>query len=194
VTLKDLSFGGVLPCIGAYFYDPNIPEENQFHHFFKVGASFSTEEALLRVFTEYTQGRKEEEFIGDDEQARERLLNHDFRSLPTQPTHCDNFMSTFMFGFVPYRDASFLEEGEIIPFEPHPGFEDCLEDIEQAKKICAALGKDLLVLDWTDPDLGFAVAQVIIPGYSDVLPYHPSNSQGLFKAWTRGDVLASYAR
>ena len=40
VVLKDLSFGGVLPCLGAYFVDRNIPEDFQFRHFFKVGASF----------------------------------------------------------------------------------------------------------------------------------------------------------
>ena len=192
VTLKDLSFGGVLPCIGAYFYDPHIPEAYQFHHFFKVGAGFDTEEALLRVFTEYTQGRKEEEFIGDDAETRDRLLQHDFRALPAQPSSCDNFMSTFMFGFVPYEDAGFLEEGELVPFAPQPGFENCLEDIEQAKAICSALGKDLLVVDWSDPEIDFSVAQVIIPGYSDVLPYHPSNSTVLFEPWTRDDVLHSY--
>ena len=182
----------MLPCIGAYFYDPYVPDDNQFHHFLKVGASFSTEDALLRVFTEYTQGRKEAEFIGDDPEQREHLLKHDFRSLPTQPSHCDNFLSTFMFGFVPYKDGSFLEEGEVVPFNPQPGFDDCLDDIEAAKAICEALGKDLLVVDWTDPELGFPVVQTIIPGYSDVLPFHPADSHGLFKMWTREDVLRSY--
>ena len=193
ITLKDLSFGGVLPCIGAYFHDTRIPDSYQFHHFFKVGSSFNTLEALLRVFTEYTQGRKEDEFISGTREEQDRLLRHDFRSLPSQDARCDNFMSTFMFGFVPYRDAAFLEEGEVVPFTPNPGFRDCLEDIEEAKSICQALNLDLLVVDWTDPEIGFPVAQVVIPGYSDVLPFHPASSRGLFRAWTRADVLGSYS-
>jgi len=36
------------------------------------------------------------------------------------------------------------------------------------------------------------VAQVIIPGYSDVLPFHPADSHGLFRRWTRTQVLESY--
>ena len=63
VYLKDLSFGGQLPCIGAYFWDPYIPVDYQFHHFFKVGTSFSREDALIRALTEYVQGRRLNEFI-----------------------------------------------------------------------------------------------------------------------------------
>ena len=196
VTIKDLSFGGVLPCIGAYFHDPNIPDDFQFHHFFKVGASFDREEALIRTFTEYTQGRRQHEFIDAEAPDREAqvttLLDHDFRSLRTQGDDCDNFLSSFMFGFVPYRRAGFLLEGDVIPFDPGPQCTDCLDDIAHAREICETLGKDYIVVDLTDPAIGFPVAQVIIPGYSDVLPYHPANSHGLFRRWTRSEVLSSY--
>jgi ribosomal protein S12 methylthiotransferase accessory factor YcaO len=196
VILKDLSFGGVLPCLGAYFVDHNIPEDYQFRHFFKVGASFDREEALLRVFTEYVQGRRRHEFIIPNSDDREgqlaRLLDHDFRSLRTQGDDCDNFLSSFMFGFVPYRNADFMREGEVIAFEKGRRYSDCLEDIAHAREICETLGKDYLVIDLTDPSIGFPVAQVIVPGYSDVLPYHPADSQGLFKRWTRMEVLESY--
>lgn len=198
VLLKDLSFGGVLPCLAAYFVDHNIPEDYQFRHFFKVGASFDWEEALLRTFTEYTQGRREHEFITPDSEDREgqlaRLLEHDFRSLRTQPDDCDNFLSSFMFGFVPYRNADFLREGEVVPFEKGPQYADCLDDIAHAREICATLGKDYIVVDLTDPEIGFPVAQVIIPSYSDVLPFHPVESNGLFQRWTRTEVLNSYAK
>ena len=196
VTIKDLSFGGVLPCIGAYFRDRNIPSDYQFHHFFKVGASFDREEALIRTFTEYTQGRRRNEFIDsaspDHEQQLAAMLNHDFRSLRAQDEDCDNFMSAFMFGFVPYRKAGFLLEGEVVPFERGPQYTDCLQDIAHAREICETLGKDYIVVDLTDPAIGFPVAQVIIPGYSDVLPYHPASSDALFRRWTRSDVLHSY--
>lgn len=196
VVLKDLSFGNVLPCLGAYFVDHNIPDDFQFRHFFKVGASLDSEEALLRMFTEYTQGRRQHEFITPDSFDREgqltRLLDHDFRRLRTQPDDCDNFLSSFMFGFVPYRDASFLLAGEVVPFDKGSHHADCLDDIARAREVCEILGKDYLVVDMTDPEIGFPVVQVIIPGYSDVLPFHPAESNALFQRWTRTEVLNSY--
>ncbi len=198
VVLKDVSFGGVLPCLGAYFVDHNIPEDFQFRHFFKVGASFDRDEALLRIFTEYTQGRRLHEFITADSDDREgqlsRLLDHDFRSLRAQPDDCDNFLSSFMFGFVPYRNASFLREGEVLPIVNGSHHADCLDDIAHSLKICEMLGKDYIFVDLTDPEIGFPVAQVIIPGYSDVLPFHPADSNGLFQRWTRTEVLNSYPK
>jgi len=194
VTLKDLSFGGALPCVGAYFHDPHVPEDYQFHHFFKVGSSFDREEALLRVFTEYVQGRRANEFLdgpGDPELAP--LLKPDFRRLRTRGDDCDNFLSAFLFGMVPYRRADFLREGDLIPFDPHPGYGDCLDDIRHALEICEALDKDLLVVDLTDPRLGFPVVQVVIPGYSDVLPFHPPHSPALFRPLTRSEVLHSFS-
>jgi hypothetical protein len=80
----------------------------------------------------------------------------------------------------------------VIPFEKGTRYGDCLQDIEQAKSICRTLGKDYIVVDMTDPDIGFPVVQVIVPGYSDVLPFHPSASPALFRGMTRAEVLASY--
>lgn len=195
IVLKDLSFGGVLPCVGAYFVDPQIPEEFQFRHFFKVGASFHREEALIRCFTEYVQGRRREEFFDPASHSGRKLeevLAADFRRLAAQGNDCDNLMSAFLFGMVPYRDAGFLREGELLPFEPAAGFRDCLDDIAAARSICESLGKDYIAVDLTHPEVGFPVVQVIIPGYSDVLPYHPPNSRGLFRKWTRDEVIRSY--
>ena len=196
VVLKDLSFGGVLPCIGAYFVDHNIPEDYQFRHFFKIGTSFDTSEALLRIFTEYAQGRRKNEFLipgsSNFEAQIETLLAHDFRKLPTQPEDCDNFMSAFMFGFVPYRNADFLREGEVVPLTDGASRADCLADIAEVCAICITLGKDCIVVDLSDPVAGFPVVQVVVPGYSDVLPFHPAESSGLFKRWSRTEVLESY--
>jgi ribosomal protein S12 methylthiotransferase accessory factor YcaO len=195
VVLKDLSFGGHLPCVGAYFLDRTIPETFQFHHFFKVGASFNREDALIRNFTEYTQGRRLDEFIqrGNAEE-QERILKHDFRALLCVGDTGDNFLSSFMFGVVPYTHADFLREGDLVPFEPGPCFDDCLDDIHRARNICEALDRDLVVVDLTDPDFGFPVVQAIVPGYSDVLPFHPRSSPVLFKEYTKQDVLYSYDR
>lgn len=192
VTLKDLSFGGVMPCIGAYFKDRSIPPEYQFHHSFKVGASFNKEEALIRVFTEYVQGRRNDEFLPRSPESLARILKPDFRSLLSRDDSCDNFLSSFMFGFVPYRDASFLEKGKQAPFENDSGHEDCLEDIAHARRVCETLGLDYIAVDMSDPSTSFAVVQVVIPGYSDVLPFHPPSSPGLFRQITRTDVLKMY--
>lgn len=196
VILKDLSFEGVLPCLGAYFVDHNIPADFQFRHFFKVGSSFDTREALMRLFTEYVQGRRKDEFLtphaADFESRLQKITASEFRRIPTQPPDCDNFLSAFMFGMVPYRDANFLREGARIPFTSQELHVDCLEDIAQAQSICQLLGKDLIVVDMTDPEWDFPVVQVIVPGYSDVLPFHPACSDGLYRIWDRTDILRSY--
>lgn len=184
IVIKDLSFAGQLPCVGAYFADPHVPADVQFHHFFKVGAAFDREEALLRVFTEYTQGRRAHEFGADVE-----IDTIDFRRLPTHADDADNLLSAFMFGMVPYRDADFLRAGDLVSFDPGVRHADCLDDIEDAKTIVRALGKDYLVIDQTDPAFGFPVVQVVIPGYSDILPYHPATSPVLFREWTRAAAL-----
>lgn len=192
ITLKDLSFGGELPCIGAYFWDPNIPESYQFHHFFKVGAGFNLEEALIRVFTEYTQGRLLDEFITGSREEQDRVLKYDLRALRSVGADSDNYLSAFMFGFVPQATAGYLREGDMVPFRKGEQFEDCLQDIERAKAIFVLLGKDYIVVDFTDPGVNFPVVEVVVPGYSDVLPYYPARSQVLFRRYTRGDILRSY--
>ncbi len=194
ITLKDLSFGGVLPCVGAYLVDPAIPEEYQFHHFFKVGSAFDREEALMRTFTEFAQGRMQDEFIDGSPAEQQRLLRHDFRGLRIVPPPCDNFLSAFMFGFMPCRDGAFLREGPIVPFDPGIRSGDSLKDVQAAVAICRELGKDMIVVDFTDPEIGFPVVQVIVPGYSDVLPFHPAGSPALFRRLSRSDVLALYAQ
>ena len=195
-VVKDLSFGGVLPCVGVYFRDQNIPPDFQFHHFFKIGASFDREEALGRCFTEYTQGRKAGEFLDANSprypEKLRQLLDHDFRRIGTLGNDCDNFMSAFMFGMVPYRSADFLLEGPVVPFDPGTRHADCLGDIDEAKRTIAALGLDFLAIDLTDPAIGFPVVQVVVPSYSDDLPYHAPSSPALFRAITRSEVLASY--
>jgi ribosomal protein S12 methylthiotransferase accessory factor YcaO len=192
IYLKDLTFGGVMPCVGAYFWDPNIPEDYQFHHFFKVGAGFNLEDALIRVFTEYAQGRMRDEFIDGNKADQERVLKYDLRALKCIPDDGDNYLSAFMFGFVPQSTAEFLKEGPVVPFFKGIKFDDCLQDIAKAKEIFALLGKDCFVIDFTDPQINFPVVEVVVPGYSDVLPYYPSDSRVLFQQYTRSDILRSY--
>lgn len=192
VILKDLSFGGELPCIGAYFCDHNIPEEYQFHHFFKVGSSFNREEALTRCFTEYVQGRKKDEFIKNDKAEQDRVLLHDFRNMKCIGDDEDNFMSAFMFGMVSHKNVDYMREGEIVPFDKGVRYDDYLEDVQRCTGLFSKLGKDTVIVDFTDPNVGFPVIQVIVPAYSDVLPYHPADSDILFNTWTRSRAMKSY--
>jgi len=192
IYLKDLTFDGVMPCIGAYFWDPNIPEDYQFHHFFKVGAGFNLEDALLRLFTEYAQGRMRDEFIDGAKEDQERVLKYDLRALKCIADDGDNYLSAFMFGFVPQVSAEFLKEGPVIPFHKGANFDDCLQDIDRAMEIFKQLGKDCYVVNFTDPEIDFPVVEIVVPGYSDVLPYYPADSRVLFQQYTRNDILSSY--
>lgn len=180
--IKDLSFGGALPCLGVYFVRTGVPEDRQAHHLFKAASSFDREAALVSCLTEFAQvtrlgagGRG----LGRDD---ERLLARD---------DADNFLPLFWFGYVPFRRADFLLQGDVIPFERGEVSGDCLEDLHSAGDICRMLDKDFIVVDLTDPALGFPVVQVVIPGYSDILPYHPAASPVLFEGWTRGQVMGT---
>ena len=119
-------------------------------------------------------------------------MQHDLRNLKCIPDDGDNYLSAFMFGFVPQKTADYLMQGRVVPFRKGENFMDCLDDIERAKEIIRMLGKDYLVIDFTDSRIKFPVVQVLIPGYSDVLPYYPATSRVLFRKYTRSDVLRSY--
>ena len=119
-------------------------------------------------------------------------MKQDFRSLKCTTNGDDNYLSSFMFGFVPQTHAEFLKQGDVVPFEKGDCFDDCLDDIKKAVKIFKKLGKDYIIVDFTDPKIGFPVIEVIVPGYSDVLPYHPKTSRVLFEKITREDILKSY--
>lgn len=184
VIVKDLSFGGALPVIGVYCVTPGVPATLQAHHLFKGAASYDRRAALSSCLTEYAQvshlGRREREALP----TYERLL--------CEEAGADNFLPLFWFGYVPAREVDFIAQGDVVPFEPGAMASDCIEDIERLKAFCETLGLDLLVVDLTDPDVGFPVVQVVMPGYSDILPYHPASSPVLLKGWTRELRLGDY--
>jgi ribosomal protein S12 methylthiotransferase accessory factor YcaO len=175
LVVKDLSFGGVLPCVGVYFLNRGVAGDLQAHHALKAAASFDREAALMNCLTEYAQICEQEAGEGEAGAYRRLVCSND----------TDNFLPLFWFGYVPFAEAAFLIEGEMAPFDRGAAPADCLEDIERIKSICAQLDKDCVVVDLTDPAVGFPVVQVIIPGYSDILPYHPPSSPVLLKGWTR---------
>jgi YcaO-like protein with predicted kinase domain len=181
IIAKDFSFGGVLPCVGVYFINHNMPADLQIHHVLNVGTSFDREEALMRAFTEFAQGRR------PDSPPREG-----FERLKCLGDDSDHFLALFKYGYISYTHADFLKEGDVVPFETGPTYTDFLDEIEQAKKIFRQLGRDYIVAELTDPRIGFPVVQVIVPGYSDLLPYHPRTSKVLFRGWSRDDIVGYY--
>jgi len=177
VFVKDLSFGGALPCVGAYFINHAVDDRYQAHHVFKAAASYDRVAALRSCLTEYAQVCQLGRHGPQDDKAYERLL--------CRGDEADNFLPLFWFGYVPFGTAGFLTQGNVVPFDAGERLGDCLEDIERAKALCCQLGLDLVVVDLTDPAVGFPVVQVVVPGYSDILPYHPPSSPVLLNGWTR---------
>ena len=184
VIVKDLSFGGALPVIGVYCVSPGVPTALQGHHMFKAAASYDHCAALSSCLTEYAQVSH----LGQ----RDRKALPTYEQLLCETGGGDNFLPMFWFGYVPCRDVDFLEQGDVVPFEPGAMAGDCLEDIARLKAFCETLGLDLLVVDLTDPAVAFPVVQVVIPGYADILPYHPASSQVLLKGWTQELRLGDY--
>ena len=184
VIVKDLSFGGILPVIGVYLVTPGIPVTLQGHHLFKAAAAYDRRAALSSCLTEYAQVCHLGARDGDAAPVYERLL--------CEGETADNFLPLFWFGYVPYTRADFLAQGEVVPFDAGALAADCLTDIDRFKEICAMLDLDLVVVDLTDPALDVPVVQVIMPGYSDILPYHPATSPVLHQGWTRDLQLGRY--
>jgi ribosomal protein S12 methylthiotransferase accessory factor len=162
IVVKDFSLDGLLPCIGILTINKNVPESSVEHRIVQLGASFNREEALMRCFTERAQGRM------------------DYRPLPkyadatcTSPENVTDYYFLLV-DRVTDADISYLEEGELRAFPVNEKFTDCLDEIDEIKKICRKLGTDFIVVDHTHPVLQFPTVRVIMPGLSDVMPYYPS--------------------
>jgi YcaO-like protein with predicted kinase domain len=184
VIVKDLSFGGAMPCIGVGFINERIPAELQAHHVFKGAASHDRTTALASCLSEYAQVSQ----LGRRDPGAAQV----YEGVLCEGEDADNFLPLFWFGYIAHDRVDFLEEGERVPFDPGQATSDCLEDIERTKAFCEQLGLEMIVVDLTDPALGFPVVQVVIPGYSDILPYHPASSPVLLEGWTRELQMGLY--
>ncbi len=160
VTLKDLSFNGMLPVIGVFYTNQNLPPDRLEHRSLIAGASFSLEEALTRCFTEGMQGKKT------------LLSPRPQFDRPVVPRSQVRDYYTLMRCGVSPTDMSFLNEGEMTQFRPWRK-KDILEEIEGLKAIVKGLGTDCIVVNHTHPILQFPVVRVVIPGISDFLPFLP---------------------
>jgi hypothetical protein len=158
VMIKDLSFDGLLPALGAFFINRNLKSDRLEHKILIPAVSFNLDEALSRCFTEGMQGR---DTLLTPRPQLDRPVVH--------RSQVDNFYLLMKCG-ISLKDISFLEQGETKPYQNRPAT-DILSEIEQVKRICRHLDTDLILLDQTHPILDFPVVRVVMPRISDFLPF-----------------------
>jgi YcaO-like protein with predicted kinase domain len=158
IILKDFSMDGRFPSIGALFINHNLKPGRLEHKILIPGVSFNLEEALSRCLTEYMQGR--------------RTLTASTPNLDRPVVHRSRVTNLYLMFkcCVSQKDISFLEKGDTIAFKSSQ-HTDILSEIEAIKKIIRDLDTDFIVLDLTHPVLNFPVVRVVMPGYSDFLPF-----------------------
>ncbi|MBW2107427.1 MAG: YcaO-like family protein [Deltaproteobacteria bacterium] len=158
VVIKHLCPEGVLPVLGVLFINKNLPADRLEYRILIAGASFHSDEAITRCFTEGMQGRK------SLESPRPEL------DRPVVPaSRVDNYYLLMKCGICP-KDIGFLEQGEQISYQATT-CPDVLSEIEAIRAICKKLDTDCILLDLTHPVLDFPVVRVIMPGVSDFLPF-----------------------
>ena len=158
VMIKDLSFDGLIPCIGVLFINKNLRTDRLEHRILIPGASFNLEEALARCFTEGMQGR---ETLLAPRPELDRPLVH--------RSKVNDYYMLMKCG-ISLKDISFLDQGETRTYK-NIKIKDVLSEIEEIKKICKVFNTDYILLNYTHPVLDFPVVRVIIPGVSDFLPF-----------------------
>ena len=158
VIIKDLSFGGVLPCIGVLFINHNLSPDRLEHKILIPGVSFNMNEGLTRCFTESMQGR--ETLLAPRPQLDKALVHR---------SRVNNFYLLMKCSISP-KDISFLEKGEMSAYRGTE-IKDVFSEIQELKKICNHFNTDCILLDHTHPVLNFPVIRVIIPRVSDFLPF-----------------------
>jgi len=158
VMIKDLSFDGLIPCIGVLFINKNLRTDRLEHRILIPGASFNLEEALARCFTEGMQGR---ETLLAPRPELDRPLVH--------RSKVNDYYMLMKCG-ISLKDISFLDQGETRTYR-NIKIKDVLSEIEEIKKICKVFNTDYILLNYTHPVLDFPVVRVIIPGVSDFLSF-----------------------
>jgi len=158
VIIKDLSLGGVLPCIGVLFINHNLSPDRLEHRILIPGVSFNMDEGLTRCFTESMQGR--ETLLAPRPQLDKSLVHR---------SRVNNYYLLLKCCISP-KDISFLEQGEMAAYR-NTKIKDVFSEIEELKRICKQFNTDCILLNHTHPVLNFPVIRVIIPRISDFLPF-----------------------
>ncbi|MCG2718342.1 MAG: YcaO-like family protein [Nanoarchaeota archaeon] len=155
ITIKDISFNGLLPCISILFTNKNLPSNHVEHRILQPGASFNQEEALIRCFTERMLGR-----LNIHRPVINKTISNKIKNYEKLST-----------SIISFKDISFLNEGEVTYLPKKNRLKDIFEELEQIKNICKKIGTDCIIVNLTHPILKFPVVRVIMPGISDKLSY-----------------------
>jgi len=139
--------------MGVVTNDTNLPPDHMEHSLLFIGASFNTEEALTRCFTEAMQGR---------------MVNPSTKSIHPRPLFSKKMKNPvkdygpfFQYG-IPRKDLSYLTEGERQAF-PKSCMTGLRSEIDQIRTTCEALGTDCIVVNLTHPIIRFPVVRIITP-------------------------------
>ena len=157
VMIKDCTLGGLLPVAGVLFINHNIPEELAEHLLIFHGASFDSDEALIRCFLERGQGHTDVDIPLP-------------RSLDKTEDNTEDFLASFVRHSC-RKNLSFFKEGPKVLYRRSTGPADCLDEIGEILRICTRLNTDCVVVDFTHPVLAFPTVRILMPGVSDILSY-----------------------
>jgi YcaO-like protein with predicted kinase domain len=162
IMIKDLSLGGLFPCIGVLFINHNLTPGRLEHKILIPGSCFNLDEGLTRCFTESMQGR---ETLSTPRPQLDKPIVHKSR--------VKNYYLLMKCSISP-KDISFLELGEVKDYRNHK-IKDVFGEMEEIKRICNQFNTDCIILNFTHPVLNFPVARVVIPKVSDFLPFLPQD-------------------
>lgn len=183
VLIKDMSFDGLLPCIGVLFVNRGLPPNHIEYRILQPAASFDLEEALTRCFTERMQGRMN---FGCSPESVDRVVVDEVSNY-----------ELLLRARISEKDISLVEDGEVRSFRNSYQADDLFEELEEIKGICQKLDTDCIVVDLTHPVLRFPVVRVIMPKVSDVISYHIPEPRGRFverPGQKQGEIMETFFR
>ena len=158
VLIKDLSFSGLFPVYAVIFTNKNIPSNYLMYNTIKAGASFDSETAIIRCFTERLQGT-DLEFESRNTTERHKFIQNDE----------DDYLCLFFKGLCPVNLDN-RHDGEVVPFidREESDLDTC---INKCIGISKSMKTDLVVVTHIHPILLFPTVRVIMPGLSDFIKW-----------------------
>jgi len=158
IKIKDLSFNGLFPVYAVVFINKALPSDYLMYNTIKAGASFNSETAIIRCFTERLQGT-DLDFESKNSIKRDNFIQNDK----------NDYLCLFFKGLCPVN----LEDrcdGKVVPFVQR--YELDLDTcIDKCISISKLMKTDLVVVTHIHPILKFPTVRVIMPGLSDFIKW-----------------------
>ena len=158
IKIKDLSFNGLFPVYAVIFINKALPSDYLMYNTIKAGASFNSEAAIIRCFTERLQGT-DLDFESKNSPKRADFVQNDK----------NDYLCLFFKGICPVN----LEDrcdGKVVPLIPR--YELDLDTcIDKCISISKLMKTDLVVVNHTHPVLKLPTIRIIMPGLSDFIKW-----------------------